>query len=536
MLVLMLLLLSGYAAVADEPLPEPDNDIVMVPVVVDGSALFKVRGMSIYPAEKRASDVARAIRQVAEDPSIDPGNVTLTNQGSRVEVFCGTHRIFTAVASEASREKLTLENYSLIVQKQIIDAITRYRHEREPAVLRERVFKAMGMIIVALILFLVWHRLTKAVNRYLDSRFARHVKDLQIQTLQIVRRQHIWRAIQLLWRLVQLLGAAIVLYILLFEVLDLFPWTRELSHSLLKHFVDPLRVVVIGILRHLPNLIFLAVLLIAVRFVLGLCKAGFLSIESRKMHFAGFEPEWAMPTYRLTRLMIIAFAVVLAYPYIPGSSSEAFKACSVFLGVLFSIGSSSMLSNVMAGYSVTYRRAFRVGDIIKAGDHVGEVLEISLMATRLRTLKNEELSIPNSKLIGEEVLNYSSLGARHGLILHTRVGIGYEASWRQVEAMLLEAAGMTSLCGSEGAFVVIKELGDFAVIYELNVRSSAPGQMPRLYTELHKNILDTFNKYGVQIMTPAYEGDTSAPKVVPPENWYKAPAVLPHSSGKSGNA
>lgn len=526
-ITMLLVMLSCCRVLAQDTMAKPEDDIEMAPVVVDGSPLFRVRGMSIYPADKRAADVARAIRRVAADRSLDPDTVFSTNLGSRVEVFCDTHQIFTAVESEARQENLTLENYALVVQQRIIAAIERYRQEREPAVLRARSVKAAGMVIVALILFFAWMRLIRAFNRYFESRISNRLKDIQLQSFQIIRRQHIWRALQFLLSLAEWLGVALLVYVLVFEVLDLFPWTRAFSHSLLQHFMAPLRVMAVGILKELPNLIFLALLVLVVRFIIGLVRGVFQSIKSRQISFVNFDPEWAIPTYRLVRLMIIVFALIVAYPYIPGSSSEAFKACSVFLGLLFSLGASSLVGNVIAGYSVSYRRAFRVGDMIKAGDYVGEVRELRLMATCLRTLKNEEVVIPNSKLIGEEVLNYSSLSSVKGLVLHTRVGIGYEVPWRKVEAMLLEAARMTEGLGSDGAFVLIKELGDFAVFYELNIPCSEPCRMQAYYTELHKNILDAFNKYGVQIMTPAYEGDTSEPKIVPKERWYEVPAIPP---------
>lgn len=526
-LLLMLISACCCRVVAQDAPARTEVDFEMAPVVVDGVPLFRVRGMSLYSAEKRAASVAQAIRQAAEDPAIQPGMVSLTNEGSRIEVFCGAHRIFAAVVSEAREEQLALENYALFARQQIMDAIKRYRHEREPAVLRERALKAVGMGVVALLLLLLWIRTVRAFNRFFDSRVSNLVKDIQLQSYQIVRRQHIWRFLQFLLSFAQWLGIALLLYVLVFEILDLFPWTRALSHSLLQHLVAPLRRMAEGMLSELPNLFFLTVLVLVVRFVLRLVKGAFQNIESRQIHFANFEPDWAMPTYRLVRLLIIVFALIMAYPYIPGSSSEAFKACSVFFGLLFSLGASSLVGNIIAGYSVTYRRAFRVGDLIKAGDHVGEVHEIRLMATRLRTLKNEEVVIPNSKLIGEEVLNYSALSARHGLILHTCVGIGYEVSWRKVEAMLLESARMTTGLDAGGAFVRIRQLGDFAVVYELNVPCSEPRRMQAFYTELHKNILDAFNKYKVQIMTPAYEGDPDQPKIVPAERWHEAPAVPP---------
>ena len=240
---------------------------------------------------------------------------------------------------------------------------------------------------------------------------------------------------------------------------------------------------------------------------------------------SGFEREWADPTYKLLRVAIVALALVVAYPYIPGSGSDAFKGISIFLGIMFSLGSSSAVANMIAGYTMTYRRAFRMGDRVKIGDVVGEVTEMRLQVTHLRTIKNEEVIIPNSSILNNEVVNYSSLAHRHGLILHTTVGIGYETPWRQVEAMLLIAAERTpGIMSDPKPFVRQLSLGDFAVTYEINVYCGNPHAMAQVYTALHRNILDIFNDHGIQIMTPAYEGDPESPKVVPKEHWFDAPA------------
>ncbi len=526
-LLTALVLLSCLPGFAQQPAIQTNDDLSMAPVVVDGVTLFEVRGISFYSAEKRAAAVAQAICQIAQDPAIDPGSVLLTPSEGRVEITCGKYPICTLLESEARQERLTVANYGLIVKEQIAGAIKRYRHDRESAVLRGKLLLAAGLAVAGLLLLWLVFRLSCYLNRFINSKVALRLRDVQIQSVQIVRRQHIWSALQFLLRLTEILLAILVSYLFLYEILHLFPWTRGLSDSLLRQLVAPLRVIIGGGLSQLPNLFFLTVLFVIVRFAMRLVKTIFQSIESGQVKIAGFETEWALPTYRLTRLLIIAFALVVAYPYIPGSSSEAFKGFSVFFGVLISLGASSLVGNVIAGYSVTYRRAFRVGDRIKAGEHVGEVREIRLMATRLRTLKNEEVTIPNAKLIGDEVLNYSALAGRLGLVLHTRVGIGYEVPWRQVEAMLLEAARATGGVQHDRAFVLLKELGDFAVVYELNVPCAEPARMEALYSELHRNILDAFNKYGVQIMTPAYEGDTSDPKIVAPARWFAAPAVPP---------
>jgi small-conductance mechanosensitive channel len=220
------------------------------------------------------------------------------------------------------------------------------------------------------------------------------------------------------------------------------------------------------------------------------------------------------------------FTAIVAYPYIPGSGSEAFKGISIFLGVIFSIGSSSFVSNTIAGYALTYRRVFKIGDRVKIEDVVGDVVQTRLQVTHLRSLKNEEVIVPNSLIVNSQVVNYSSLARKQGLILHTTVGIGYETPWRKVEAMLLLAAKRTpGLLREREAFVLLKALGDFSITYEVNAYCDDAQAMVGLYSALHRNILDVFNEHAVQIMTPAYECDPEQPKIVPKEQWFVAPAT-----------
>jgi small-conductance mechanosensitive channel len=316
-----------------------------------------------------------------------------------------------------------------------------------------------------------------------------------------------------------------MVYAYLSHVLGLFPWTRGLAKSLFAIAVDPLQTMGQGLLGMIPKLAFLAVLVVITRYALKLTRIVFERVADGTFIWKGFDPEWAPPTYRLVRILMIAFAVVVAYPYIPGSGSEAFKGISLLVGIIFSLGSSSFIGNLTAGYSMTYRRAFRPGDLVKIGEQMGKVEQVRMMVTHLRTIKNEEVIVPNSVIIGAEVTNYSSMAQGRGLILHTKVGIRYEIPWRQVEAMLLEAAARTAGLSREPVpFVLPKALGDFYVSYELNVFCDTPNYMQKLYGDLHRNILDVFNEYGVQIMTPAYEGDPDQPKIVPREKWYAAPA------------
>jgi small-conductance mechanosensitive channel len=270
---------------------------------------------------------------------------------------------------------------------------------------------------------------------------------------------------------------------------------------------------------------FLAILFSITRYLLKLVHLFFAAVGRGEVALSGFDPEWAESTYKLVRVVAVVFTLVVAYPYIPGSDSEAFKGISIFIGIIFSLGSSSAIANLIAGYLMTYRRAFRVGDRVKIGETMGDVIETRLQVTHLKTIKNEEVIIPNSTILNNEVVNYSSLARRDGLILHATVDIGYGTPWRQVEAMLLMAAQRTAgLMKEPLPFILQEALGGFAVTYELNVYCDNAQSMGKTYTALRRNILDVFNEYGVQIMTPAYEGDPEAPKVVRKEDWFNAPA------------
>ena len=216
---------------------------------------------------------------------------------------------------------------------------------------------------------------------------------------------------------------------------------------------------------------------------------------------------------------------MVAYPFIPGSDSGVFKGISIFLGVLISIGSSSVVSNIVAGYALIYRRAFRIGDRVRINDIVGDVKEMRIQVTLLHTIKNEEVIIPNSVMINSHIINYSSLARENGLILYTTVTIGYDTPWRQVHAMLIMASEKTTdLRRDPPPFVFQTSLDDFYVRYQLNAFTDKPQDMVKIYSDLHQNIQDAFNEYGVQIMSPNYVRDPDQPKLVPKDQWFIPPA------------
>ena len=325
-----------------------------------------------------------------------------------------------------------------------------------------------------------------------------------------------------------MLAVVAVLFVLLDYVLALFPWTRRAGLELMSLVVDPLRAIGSGILSQLPNVAFLVVLVVVVRYLLRLMRLFFDAVGEGRVTLRGFERSWADPTYKLTRLVVVVFALVVAYPYIPGSQTDAFKGISIFLGFAFSLASTTAIANIVAGYALIYRGAFKPGDRIRAGDVVGVVTRSRLQSTHLRTARNEEVIVPNAQLMSGTIVNYSSLAGKTGMLASVTVGIGYETPWRQVEAMLLAAAGRAEGVSREPApFVWHHALGDFCVSYELNAHVRDGSTIEDARTSLSRAVLDVFNEYGVQIMTPAYEGDPESPKVVKRDDWYLPPAKPP---------
>jgi small-conductance mechanosensitive channel len=251
-------------------------------------------------------------------------------------------------------------------------------------------------------------------------------------------------------------------------------------------------------------------------------------LERETIRWPGFYPEWAMPTSKMAELVILAFALVIIFPYLPGSDSPAFKGVSIFLGVLFSLGSTSAVANVIAGVILTYTRAFRIGDRVQIADTVGDVIAKTLLATQVRTIKNVVITVPNSLVLGSHIINFSTSANGRGLILHATVTIGYDAPWRQIHALLIAAAEATSdILNEPRPFVLQTSLDDFYVSYQINAFTDQPGKMAAIYSGLYQNIQDKFNEAGVEIMSPHYaavrDGNSTAiPETYLPAN-YKPP-------------
>jgi small-conductance mechanosensitive channel len=312
-------------------------------------------------------------------------------------------------------------------------------------------------------------------------------------------------------------------------VLSFIPETKEVADTVFGYVMTPVNFLITGFLAFLPGLFFIIVIIYITKFVLKFLKYLTGELEREAVRLEGFHADWAKPTFNIARVIIIAFAAIICFPYIPGSESAAFKGVSIFFGVLFSLGSTSAISNIVAGIVITYMRPFRVGDRVEIGDTIGDVTERSLLVTRVRTIKNLDITIPNSSILGNHIINFSKNAAeKTGVILHTSVTIGYDVPSGDVITALIKGAKSTQMIlQTPEPFVLVKSLDDFYINYEINCHTKHPEKGALIYSYLHENIKNELHNAGIEILSPHYNAVRDGNDLtVPPENkpkGYKKP-------------
>ncbi len=375
----------------------------------------------------------------------------------------------------------------------------------------------VGAATLVLVLFL-WAlaRLYPRLYGAIEALQQRPTGGLRVQRLELLSAARLAALLVRLARVSRVALTVLALYLYVPLSLSLFPSTAPYADPVVEWAVAPFVTAWKGFVAYLPSLFWLVAIAILARWALRLVRLVFRAIGDGTIQFAGFYPEWAEPTGKLVQALLLAFAAVVAFPYLPGSSSQAFKGVSIFLGVLVSLGSSSAVAHVVAGVVLTYTRAFRVGDFIRLGAHTGTVVERTLLVTRLRTPKRVEVTIPNAAVLAADVQNYSR-HAGPGVVLHTEVTIGYDTPWRTVHELLLGAAGRTpDVAVNPPPFVLQTALQDCSVRYELNVYTQVPERGAGILSRLHAEIQDTFARAGLEILSPAYHAHRDGPSTVPP--------------------
>ena len=488
------------------------------PVLFFGAEVFSVwGGLGPLAPEARAARVTERLEAIARNRDLDLSGLRVVDGNDLTVVRLGELIVMSVTDEDAAGRGLSRREAAEAYAREIREAVERYR---ETATLRG-VARGAALTAGLLLALLLALRGLGRIYAWLDRRSARLrrrlLRPVRIGTMEVVGRDDVARAGRALARLARLAVSLVLVYLFLTTAFGLFPWTQAWSEQLLQYALAPLRELGRIVLDGAPNLLAIAVIVVVMRWVIGISDYLFHQVESGQASLAGFHDELAEPTRKIAKFLLIILAVMLIYPYTPIAESRVFQGLTVFLGVLFSLGSSTAISNVVAGVVLTYTRAFRVGDRVRVGDTFGDVVEKTFLVTRIRTPKNEDVAVPNATVLSNHIINYTRMSREgDGVILHTGVTIGYDVPWPEVHALLLRAArGTPGIQATPPPFVLQTSLGDFSVAYELNAYTHEVTRMAALYSEMHRRIQDAFAEAGVEILSPTYHARRDAPSTVP---------------------
>lgn len=497
------------------------------PVVLRGdTVLFVPRGYGAFTATDRAEAIGQRLRQAS---LLGADSLTIQRNESATNLLAGDIIVMSVTDADAEAVGVARDALAMQYGEALRSQLRTISLSETLRVLAYGGALALIATIALIALLTLIKRAMARAERALNDWTTGRVPTLKITTLEILTASQIHAATHAALRALRLALILLLLYVYLPLVLGFFPWTAPYGEQLLSYVLEPLARVGRGLLEFLPNLAFIAVIVMIARYALVAIKALFSAVERRAITFGGFEPEWSEPTYKIVRFLAIAFVLVVVFPYLPGSRSEAFRGISIFLGLLVSLGSSSAIANIIAGTVLTYTRAFSVGDRVQIAETTGDVIAKSLLVTRIRTNKNVDVTIPNAMVLSSHVLNYSAAAKTSGLILHTTVTIGYDVPWRTVHELLIAAAtDVHDVLADPKPFVLQTALGDFSVAYQLNAYTRNAAAQARLYSDLHRQIQERFNAAGVEIMSPNYFALRDGNAVtLPPEKrpaGYEAPS------------
>jgi small-conductance mechanosensitive channel len=374
------------------------------------------------------------------------------------------------------------------------------------------VVKKLGIVlsIVAVQILLIWlvWLLFKWFAKKIADTGGRKIKPLVIKKLRVLTTKQIISIIHFFLRICKYIITAFQLFLTIPLIFSIFPQTENVASTLFGYILTPLKSILLGGVRYIPNLITIIIIIMVAKYVLRGLKFFTLQIEREKLVLPGFYADWAQPTFNILRVLLYAFTVAVIYPYLPGSGSPAFQGVSVFVGLVFSLGSSTAVGNLVAGLVITYMRPFKIGDRIKLKDITGFVVEKSPIVTRIKTHKNEFVTFPNLMILNSSIINYntSSDEDEEGLILHADITMGYSVPWPQVHEILIAAALKTAnVLRKPKPYVLQTALDDFYARYQINVYTKEANKTPVIYSELYQNLQDGFKEAGIDMTAPTYQ-------------------------------
>lgn len=497
------------------------------PLIIDGDTLLVIyaRKGGMLP-QARVAAVKSKINDVGKRLTMFVDSIYVFDSEVSSDVMVGEDVILSVTDLDA----LWMGTERLALAEQYRDAISKKVHELHDTYGLQQKLQSMGWValIIAVMVLLIWGIiwLFRLWKFSITRKLLRTIKSVSIKNYPLLDTHRLGIAIIFVFNLVRLLLIFLVLLIAVPLMFSIFPETKTFTYTVFSFVWDPLTDIFKSIVAYLPKLFKIAVIIFCFHYLLKIIRYFANEIAVGRLKINGFYTDWAMPTYTILRILLYSFMLVMIWPLLPSSDSEIFQGVSVFIGVIVSLGSTSVVGNVMAGLVMTYMRPFHIGDFIRFGDTDGEVIEKTMLVTRIRTRKNEIITIPNSNLLGAQTSNFTSSAHRYGVIVHTKITIGYDEPWKKIEQLLLNAADATDgIKRTPKPFVRITSLDDFYVEYEINGYTERTKSIPVIYSTLHQNILDSFHTAGVEIMSPHIEAlRHDLPVQIPQEDQQKKEA------------
>lgn len=477
-----------------------------VPVVVEGDTLyylFAKRGG--HTPQQRAEMNAAAITELGKRFNLQPDSVYLESSDIVTDLMYGNKVLSSFTDQDGLWEGCSRDQLAAAKRKVIVDKLKVMKDEHSLWQLGKRILYFILVIIGQYLLFKLttwlFNKLKVRIQRLKDTK----LKPISIQEYELLDTQ---KQVNLLVFLANLLRYAVMLLQLILTVpllFSIFPQTKDLAYKLFSYIWDPIKSIFLGIVEYVPNLFTIFVIWLAVKYLVRLVHYLASEIQSVRLKISGFYADWAMPTFHIVRFLLYAFMIAMIYPYLPGSKSGVFQGISVFVGLIVSLGSSTVIGNIIAGLVITYMRPFKLGDRIKLNDTTGNVIEKTPLVTRIRTPKNEVVTIPNSFIMSSHTVNFSQSARDYGLIIHSEVSVGYDIPWRKTHQLLVEAALNTpGVVDDPRPFILETSLQDYYPVYQVNAYIKDANQLAQVYSDLHQNIQDRFNEEGIEIMSPHY--------------------------------
>lgn len=477
-----------------------------VPVVFYGDTLYSIySSLGPYDVNTRARHLEEKIRSLYQKPFFFADSLQVKHSGGFLNIVYQDEVISGITMSDALWADLTTEELANSQTEIIRESVVKHRKQNSLKNNALRIFELLLIIGIASGLIWVINRFFRFVKSIFLTPNNRFLSGIKIKNYELIKREHVLSFLDKMLSLIKIALLFLLFVTVIPLVFSIFPSTQNWSEVIQEWIWNPVKKIWISVVTYFPKLITIAIILFIVRYILRLLRFFALEIERGALTIRGFYPEWAKTTYALVRFVLMMLTLVVIFPYLPGSDSDAFKGISVFLGILISIGSSSAVANAVAGLVITYMRPFQKGDWIKTGEITGIVIEKNALVTRLKTINNEDVSVPNSSVLSGATVNYSSLGRTNGLVITAKIKVRYDYSHNLIEELLIEAALRTKdISNKPHPYVFQLSLEELNVVYELNAFTLVPDNMYFIKSDLIKNIQNVFRQAKVEIHSTQY--------------------------------